>query len=862
MGWLDEQVRNFAQLRPAYLAFAGMLEEILEKVRDLYAPGGRVDSRAKAMGSFAEKALRKRAKYDNPLEKMTDLAGARVVALTLEDVKNCCRFIESEPGFLIDWENSVNLRSQLKTGMFGYNAVHYVIELSGSRILGVPVPEEIRPVPGGRSFRAEIQLQTMLQNVWSLIGHDRLYKTSVRVPASLQREINSVAAMLEAADRAFARSVADLDHYIRNFRAYRTPRELEDDIQMWRAVIAEAPHDRGAVYQLGARLMAAERWDEAFGVLSSLSDSKHSDVLRDLGECALRASSASGEKARGYLKRACESSKKDFMARCLLAEALRKLRPDKAISLYEEASETAPGEPAVLIPLIECRIKNDGSLEKLELAGKMLSEALGICRERAARGVYLPQAYFHSARLHLYRGDSYAALNSYAKAAGACHMPGEMLKELKAVSGIAEALSGGREASGLLDMEYGCGFELARRMLILCIHAKSFLFGPEEGPAWDAWDNARRSVRSLLEDTGSSPALRKRGFNPPVVFVAGSCDPRKSRELEQNYGAMFRKAFKSFSGTIISGGTDSGISGMAGRLRPGAGKKIRRIAYLPDINSLPKTDRVCPAYEIRPSPGKGYDPAGVMAAWADAFLEGIKPAQVRVFAIGGGILTGFELQLAAALGAVAGAVEVPGTGSRTLLGGECEPAAEGGATVLPPDSGIWHAFVNGYSPGIRFPGKGVEQAARMVHEQFRQENSDSPSKHDVSVLSWEKLPEEYRNSNRRQVIFARVILEAAGFDVVPADKNEKLDPKNPPVPDGFSKKITEMARLEHGRFCAERLVEGWRYAPQKNLKRKFSPYLVPWEQLDKKTKKLDADAVRNFPGWLASAGLKIVPRGR
>lgn len=53
------------------------LEEILKKVRDRYAPNGRVDARTKDKASFAEKCLRKYHKYKDPLERMTDLGGAK-----------------------------------------------------------------------------------------------------------------------------------------------------------------------------------------------------------------------------------------------------------------------------------------------------------------------------------------------------------------------------------------------------------------------------------------------------------------------------------------------------------------------------------------------------------------------------------------------------------------------------------------------------------------------------------------------------------------------------------------------------------------------------------------------------------------
>ena len=45
--------------------------------------------------------------------------------------------------------------------------------------------------------KAELQLQTSLQNVWAAIGHDRLYKSEFKPPSTLDRQLHRVAALLE-----------------------------------------------------------------------------------------------------------------------------------------------------------------------------------------------------------------------------------------------------------------------------------------------------------------------------------------------------------------------------------------------------------------------------------------------------------------------------------------------------------------------------------------------------------------------------------------------------------------------------------------------------------------------------------------
>ena len=859
--WLKKQVKDFVAVRATYETLAGKLREILEKARDRYAPLGRVDARAKSIASFAEKALRKRDKYDNPLERMTDLAGARIVTFTLDEARAVCRFIEHERGFRIDWKNSQDIRRRMKAHEFGYDGVHYVVELRQANILGVAVPPEVQSIPGKRSYKAEIQIHTMLQNAWSMIGHDRLYKTQVKVPEALKREVHALAATLESVDKEFARSVESLDRYIRDFEVYRKPTELQDDTEIWKAVHDEDPTDPEATYQLGRRLMAAQRWKEAYETLKALKDEPRADIQTDLGRSAWKAG-ADEEHVRGFLHQAIKLSPQHVRALCLLADTYRDSDLPMAIQFYEKAFALAPNEPAVLVPFVECHILRHRSLKGLELMRGSLAAALGECHERWSRGVYLPHAHFNCARLHLYLGEPYVAISSYTRAVLACPWPHMICDELNAVKAILGVLTDGPEDGDklLVGSDPRMGLELARRLLIIALAAGAATWRTRlDEPGAKAWAEAGKSVQRELEALTTPSLPASAAFPLPVVIVAGGCDPRVERGLAAKYGCYLKKAFDAFSGTIISGGTTAGISGMVGKLKPSEGRVPRRIGYLPAVRPLPRGDKPGDSYEIRPSPGEDYNPAGVLRVWADILLQGIRPGQVRMLGIDGGPLTEFELRLGLAIGGVVGVAEDSGRAVETLLEeqSKCRPE---GFVPLPGDGATWATFLRGASPQVDgLTEQQVELAARIVHEQFRKDNENNPGKHDPSVLAWgPKLPEAYRASSRHQVRFATLILDAVGYDVVPARR--RLNPKKPPIPRGFEAKVRAMAELEHGRFCAERLVDGWRYGPEKDLKRKINPTIVPWAKLPKRIRQFDFDAVRNFPKWLAAAGLEIVPR--
>ena len=68
-----------------------------------------------------------------------------------------------------------------------------------------------------------------------------------------------------------------------------------------------------------------------------------------------------------------------------------------------------------------------------------------------------------------------------------------------------------------------------------------------------------------------------------------------------------------------------------------------------------------------------------------------------------------------------------------------------------------------------------------------------------------------------------------------------------------------MAKMEHARWKAERLLGGWVYDPERNNGRKRHPNLVEWDQLSEEIKNLDRQAMAKIPAVLKQAGLVIFP---
>jgi len=147
-----------------------------------------------------------------------------------------------------------------------------------------------------------------------------------------------------------------------------------------------------------------------------------------------------------------------------------------------------------------------------------------------------------------------------------------------------------------------------------------------------------------------------------------------------------------------------------------------------------------------------------------------------------------------------------------------------------------------------------EILARAIHADYlrhHRELGETPETN-PSMVPWEELPENLKDSNRRQADHIGTKLNAAGYGIAPlTDWNEELL-------EFGEQEIELMAALEYQRWHAERKEEGWAYAPgPKDMKRKTTPHMIPWPQLSNEVKELDRNTVRGLPKFLASAGFQI-----
>ena len=217
----QDAIERYRTLQTKYESFANKVQEILRTSISESTKIATIESRAKSLDSFGEKATTPQhenpnlPKYPNPLNDIEDIAAARVITFFLRDVTAIDAMIDREFCVLERQDKSDAL---LQGGLVGYHSIHYVVRLRCNR---TSLPEYA--VYDG--LKSEIQLRTVLQHAWAEIEHDIQYKTKEDVPRIIRQRFANLAGLLAIADREF-QSVHDEEEEIR--------RETETSVQTGR----------------------------------------------------------------------------------------------------------------------------------------------------------------------------------------------------------------------------------------------------------------------------------------------------------------------------------------------------------------------------------------------------------------------------------------------------------------------------------------------------------------------------------------------------------------------------------------------------------------------------------------------------
>jgi ppGpp synthetase/RelA/SpoT-type nucleotidyltranferase len=809
--WAKNQVAQYNEMYPFYSLYAEKLSEILSKAVKQYAPDSIVQTRPKSVSSFAEKIWRKKDESNDPINQFTDLCGGRIIVHTQQEVQAISDFIEEN--FEIDWENSVDVSQRLQPTEFGYRSIHYIVlfkpDVFPMKGFDVNIPDELF------DLKAEIQVRTFFEHAWADFSHLMLYKKSYPAPEKWRRQLAALAALLEEADNLTSRIEKGLWIYTTSYGAYLTDKEIKGEIATLENVLELNPDNVEIASQIARLAFRLGEWDKVINTLSRFFTSDDAEILMDLGTALCKSNpprSKSYREGQKYLEAAVESSKDDPVSLAALAGSWKGVYDKKAWKLYEKAFSLDPSHPHSLNNYLNYEIRNKGDLSLIKPMKPIIESAIKRSRELADVGVEIPWAYFNMGKFYLLLGDPHTSLKYYAKAVTTSSdgwMVETSLKSLEMLDSVKN------------DIE---GYEWVKRLLILGLASK---FSSQ---------SKINEIKSMAQDV----ILKE-----PLVLVAGETDRRVESDILE-YKILLLDAFKDFKGTIISGGTKSGICGLVGELQQ-TYRAISTVGYLP---LLIESDCGQDYHykHFRYSEDNCFSPVQPLEFWTDLLVAGIKPENVKMIGINGGNISATEYRIALALGAIVGIIKGSGREAAKIIH---DPDWENSHNllVLPKDPMTIKAFIG--PKEILFGKENRDIMAQKIHVEYQKNQMSVLYKNNPSTEDWNNLSSNLKDSNRDQVDHMLDKLSSIGYSL------KKVGKGNVKILQFADKEVEILAEMEHGRWNTERLLDGWKWGPKKDVKAKISPYIVSWDELSEDVKEWDRQTVRKIPEFLAEVGFEI-----
>jgi ppGpp synthetase/RelA/SpoT-type nucleotidyltranferase len=867
--WVTLHVPRFAALRPRFEQCTTALNAVLKLACKKLSPQAILQVRAKEVPSFAEKILRKKSSYTDPknplppdpLMCLTDLCGGRVICQTEEQVRAVTAYLEQH--FEIDWANSDDAGERLLTSEFGYRTINRIVSFKvGAFPADIVPPELCAPValPGldaAMSLKMEIQVRTLLAHAWADTAHDHFYKTEIKVPERLKRDLASKAAILEETDRDIARLLETLEEYQSNYGAHQPRKKVESEIALQRIVLdqMEKPEQRTALAVKIAKLcLAIGGQEDAIQVLDPFAEQTHHHaVQRTLGQALteLHQDNATGgefQRGRLHLKHATTCEGADAETFCMLGEAALLCHDDEAAAeAYHQAITRDATEPGSLARYLEHEVALHRDRGLVRLAEPMIRNAMHRCRTQIEGCVNLPGAWAALSLLHILVKEPHAALNALAHLMSLCESrpddhPPQPCTAARHVLRLHQAMQ--RLAAIKESLP---GYAAMERALLLARAVRGR----------DAVALAQLQALASWTVRGESSHLTP---SVSVVIVAGGC----SADVETLVADLEPHLSSAFVGlpleerplAIISGGTKAGISRLVGDVVQASGGRISAYGYLPKtVPNDYQVDHDKTRYTLlRESPGNDFTALDPLQGWTDLAAAGVDLKRIKLLAFAPGEISRVEMAFALALGVRVGLIDHPALPPKRQFDDASwlDHLEEGSLIRLPLDAMTLRAFL--LTGELPTADSRFEAAAKQVHESYLK--SAKPA--DPSLSPWENLPAALKVSNYHQAAYWANILATEGLGVrqcIADCKAPAFDIESSIGEDGLKR----LAEMEHGRWNVERLLRGWRWAEKKDVALKLSPYLVPWTALTPDIQGYDVSAIRELPHNLHAAGFEVYP---
>ncbi len=633
--WFRDQIENYKEQQDLYLSYAEKLQLVLEKeIKDI-APVSIIETRTKTISSFADKLLRKKDLYLKNGEPYTDLCGGRVITYTQDKIKPICEFIENK--FDVDWDYCIAPDERLEPDKFGYRSIHYIVKFKQKTMTfssneTIEIPEELH------GLRAEIQIRSILEHAWAVFSHEMSYKNEFNIPQKWERELASVAALLESADAMFSKIQQGLSTYASSYGAYLNEDQIEEKIKMYKIILEYDPHNYLLAHAIARLAKYLGQWDEVVRVLYNFKDSKYQPLLRDLGTALYKKNKdnpghAEYKEGQRLLKMVSSSPYSDPDASCSLAGSYKNQEEDeKAYEFYRRAYEIDPYDPYALGNYLEYEMTRCRDVSLVRPMRPVIEKAQQRCREHIEVGINLPWAYFDLGKFFMLLEKPFDAFNAYAKAVHLSTHSWMIETSLKTLEKNEDFLN------SLVGFEWAC------RLLLLGIVVKF----PSKMSTFNLDTKFKHYSQAIM---------------PPVLIITGGCDANVEDRI-RTYTKFLKEALSDFEGTVISGGTTAGVSGLAGVLQEYYPGRIKTIGYAPNSKDAEIDERYSEVYYTG---GDDFSPLEPLQYWADILQQGVRPSDVKVVGVNGGLLAGAEFRMALAFGARLGLISGSGREADRLL---------------------------------------------------------------------------------------------------------------------------------------------------------------------------------------------------
>ena len=147
----------------------------------------------------------------------------------------------------------------------------------------------------------------------------------------------------------------------------------------------------------------------------------------------------------------------------------------------------------------------------------------------------------------------------------------------------------------------------------------------------------------------------------------------------------------------------------------------------------------------------------------------------------------------------------------------------------------------------------LDQLARRIFDDYNDKQRTRNPEEALKYPEWDSAPDTIKYSNYNQARDLVNKVNILGYHV--SDEGEDI------ITSFSAEQVEQLSRHEHQRWVEERLQNGWVYGKERDVEKKVSPYIVPYENLTEDIKELDRDAVRNIIPLLNSVGLKVLKSG-